>query len=422
MWRWPAGVAIARVPLGVKARCTGRADDATAASLKFSAQRRFFQADEGSRSRNPRRGGAKPARTRGGAVLSSGAMALFAVLVVAVAASCINVGKALQKEGTKKLPRLVLDRKVLATYFQDSTWAAGMALDVCGGLLMVVAISRAPVSLVQPVAAGGVAVLAVFSHFRLGEKLEPRAWAGVAASVVGTVGIGITSEDQPPAELSTFRYLLGAALIAVMLVLPAHLAERAGRRRARDGKKIVGLVGVGVGTPHHLRHGALASGAAGAPVATAAEPRRWWRARRLAPSSPSPRWRARSVSSSDRGAGRGSRWRWAPRRASRSPARGWCAKPGGSKTATASSCARAETSRRWSPRWCSGWWFWGSVYRARGGLRTWLMSWTLILAGVVAISGVKVEDLPVKDLGDAARGLGGLGGSADCEDEEGTRG
>ena len=60
-------------------------------------------------------------------------MALFAVLVVAVAASCINVGKALQKEGTKKLPRLVLDRKVLATYFQDSTWAAGMALDVCGG-------------------------------------------------------------------------------------------------------------------------------------------------------------------------------------------------------------------------------------------------------------------------------------------------
>ena len=100
---------------------------------------------------------------------------------------------------------------------------------------------------------------------------------------------------------------------------------------------------------------------------------------------------------------------------------GWCAKPGGSKTATASSCARAETSRRWSPRWCSGWWFWGSVYRARG-LRTWLMSWTLILAGVVAISGVKVEDLPVKDFGDAARGLGGLGGSADCEDEEGTRG
>ena len=81
-------------------------------------------------------------------------MTLFAVLVVAVAASCINVGKALQKEGTKRLPRFALDRKVVATYFKDTTWAAGMGMDVCGGLLMVVAISIAPVSLVQPVAAG----------------------------------------------------------------------------------------------------------------------------------------------------------------------------------------------------------------------------------------------------------------------------
>ena len=191
-------------------------------------------------------------------------MALFAVLVVAVAASCINVGKALQKEGTKKLPRLVLDRKVLATYFQDSTWAAGMALDVCGGLLMVVAISRAPVSLVQPVAAGGVAVLAVFSHFRLGEKLEPRAWAGVAASVVGTVGIGITSEDQPPrsyppsdtprrrAHRRHARPPRAPRRTRRPPPRPRRQEDRRPRRRRRRHAS-------------SSRHGALASGAAGAP-------------------------------------------------------------------------------------------------------------------------------------------------------------
>jgi hypothetical protein len=50
---------------------------------------------------------------------------------------------------------------VLATYFKDKTWSTGLGLDVVGGILMVAAIARAPVSLVQPVAAGGVAVLAV---------------------------------------------------------------------------------------------------------------------------------------------------------------------------------------------------------------------------------------------------------------------
>ena len=110
-------------------------------------------------------------------------VAVFAVFIVAVAASCINVGKALQKQGTKNLPRLVLDPKVIGTYLSDETWAAGMALDVFGGLLMVAAIARAPVSVVQAVAAGGVAVLAVYSHYKLGETLQAKEWAGVALAV-----------------------------------------------------------------------------------------------------------------------------------------------------------------------------------------------------------------------------------------------
>jgi len=197
-------------------------------------------------------------------------MTLFAVLVVAVAASCINVGKALQKEGTKRLPRFALDRKVVATYFKDTTWATGMGMDVCGGLLMVVAISIAPVSLVQPVAAGGVAVLAVFSHFRLNEKLENKAWAGVAATVCGTIGIGWTAEEQPGDEsVSLARIALGAFLIACVLTYQSALLTRGPGPGSGEGKKraasasarLLGLggrssrriVGVGGGTPHHLR-------------------------------------------------------------------------------------------------------------------------------------------------------------------------
>ena len=191
-------------------------------------------------------------------------MTLLAVPVVAVAASCINVGKALQKEGTKRLPRFALDRKVVATYFKDTTWATGMGLDVCGGLLMVVALSIAPVSLVQPVAAGGVAVLAVFSHFRLNEKLERKAWAGVAATVAGTIGIGWTAEEQPGGEtVSLARIVLGACLIACALAYQSGATGPDGKRRGGSaGARLLGLsgkppsrkiVGVGGGTPHHLR-------------------------------------------------------------------------------------------------------------------------------------------------------------------------
>ena len=185
-------------------------------------------------------------------------VAVFAVFIVAVAASCINVGKALQKQGTKNLPRLVLDPKVIGTYLSDETWAAGMALDVFGGLLMVAAIARAPVSVVQPVAAGGVAVLAVYSHYKLGETLQAKEWAGVALAVIGTIGIGWNSEEQQPAELSGFRYLIGAFLVAAVVAAPGYYKWHATKDKAmnrlgvnRSGKKVVGLVGMG--SPHHLR-------------------------------------------------------------------------------------------------------------------------------------------------------------------------
>ena len=185
-------------------------------------------------------------------------VAVFAVFIVAVAASCINVGKALQKQGTKNLPRLVLDPKVIKTYLSDETWAAGMALDVLGGLLMVAAIARAPVSVVQPVAAGGVAVLAVYSHYKLGETLRTQEWVGVGMAVCGTVGIGFNAEEQEPAELSGFRYLIGAFLVAAVVAAPGYYKLHATKDKAmnrlgvnRSGKKVVGLVGMG--SPHHLR-------------------------------------------------------------------------------------------------------------------------------------------------------------------------
>ena len=112
---------------------------------------------------------------------------------------------------------------------------------------MVAAIARAPVSLVQPVAAGGVAVLAVYSHFHLEEKLRRKEWAGVVASVVGTVGIGLTTEEQPPVNMTTWRYLAGGVLVACMLTLTSYATRRQQGQRGGPGRGGAGVGGGGGG-------------------------------------------------------------------------------------------------------------------------------------------------------------------------------
>ena len=138
------------------------------------------------------------------------------------ASTSINIGKALQKKGTKSLPKLTFKKDVLKTYFSNETWKLGLGLDIVGGLMMIVALAIAPVSVVQPVSAGGVAILAGFSHVFLDEKLREKEWIGVWCAVLGTIGIGWTTggnvaikKDGKGEEIivSTWRYVLGVFVV-----------------------------------------------------------------------------------------------------------------------------------------------------------------------------------------------------------------
>ena len=143
-------------------------------------------------------------------------------MVTIFASTSINIGKALQKKGTKSLPKLTFKKDVLKTYFSNETWKLGLGLDVIGGLMMIVALAIAPVSVVQPVSAGGVAILAGFSHVFLDEKLREKEWIGVWCAVLGTIGIGWTTggnvaikKDGKGEEsiVSTWRYVLGVFVV-----------------------------------------------------------------------------------------------------------------------------------------------------------------------------------------------------------------
>lgn len=63
-----------------------------------------------------------------------------------VSSTSCSVGKALQKEATRHLPRFsASDRKILAQYLHSRLWLTGLAADVGGAVLQIAAFAMAPV-------------------------------------------------------------------------------------------------------------------------------------------------------------------------------------------------------------------------------------------------------------------------------------
>jgi len=135
-----------------------------------------------------------------------------------------------QKEATHKLPVLRLQRDVLYQYVTCADWLIGFACDIGGSIFMVLALSLAPVSLVEPVAGSGLAILALFCHHYLHEKLHVKQWVGVGFAMVGVVGMGLT------AARSISRISTRSVLPLLLFIVGAQVVlEVCYRRSTRDG-------------------------------------------------------------------------------------------------------------------------------------------------------------------------------------------
>ena len=70
----------------------------------------------------------------------------LAIVVTIVASAGNNVGKAIQKEATRQLPRFSIEHKILLQYARSRQYMVGLAADLGGALLMIAAFALAPVS------------------------------------------------------------------------------------------------------------------------------------------------------------------------------------------------------------------------------------------------------------------------------------
>ncbi|KAK1620985.1 hypothetical protein QYE76_026502 [Lolium multiflorum] len=136
-----------------------------------------------------------------------------AVALTLAGAAGNNIGKVLQKKGTLKNfsflvsgpnPQRPTEQKtepVIRRYALNRLWISGFLLDMCGAVLMLTALSQAPVSVVQPVAGCGLAILCVFSHFYLKEVMNGLDWIAITLAGVGTIGVGVGGEEQKVEEI-----------------------------------------------------------------------------------------------------------------------------------------------------------------------------------------------------------------------------
>ncbi|KAL6556684.1 hypothetical protein OROGR_005972 [Orobanche gracilis] len=130
-----------------------------------------------------------------------------------------NIGKVLQKKGTLILPPLSFKLKVIRAYASNRAWIIGFMMDIFGAVLMLLALSHAPVSVVQPVSGCGLAILSVFSHFYLKEIMNAIDWMGIILAGVGTIGVGAGGEEQKASSISISHLPWLACVVAFLFVL-----------------------------------------------------------------------------------------------------------------------------------------------------------------------------------------------------------
>lgn len=155
--------------------------------------------------------------------------------------ACIGfgAGAAMQKHGmATRLPGLSVRtflrdiRRVVRTVFSNPVWLGGLAVNLLGGLFMILAIDTGELSVVQPLTNLNLLVSVVAGVWLLGERLSRSESAGAAGMLAGAVllslsGLRSTSQPRP----ATTAVLIAATIAAFAATIALNAAGRVLRGR-----------------------------------------------------------------------------------------------------------------------------------------------------------------------------------------------
>jgi len=143
-----------------------------------------------------------------------------------VASLLMSLGLLMMKSRSALLPMAAGANTIgaIVTWLRDPMWIGGLGVQTAGWAFYLIAVSRAPVSMVAVMGQGGIALFVIASVVILGERANPREWAGIGAIVFGMLMLtlslngGETEGALEPATLLIFTVVLTIAGLAPMAV------------------------------------------------------------------------------------------------------------------------------------------------------------------------------------------------------------
>jgi drug/metabolite transporter (DMT)-like permease len=179
------------------------------------------------------------------------------VALALLSATAYNSGLILEKQALVRLPALSGRRlvSVALDLLSSPRWLAGFGLMLCGLGLQVVALLFAPVTVVQPVVAGGVAVVLILSRLVLREHLGRAEYTCVAVMAVSVVLLALSAGGASDVGQRVSGFELAAVAIpsCQLAVLIGLSTLRAGARKHRPP-----AIGVSYGIATGLLYGVAA--------------------------------------------------------------------------------------------------------------------------------------------------------------------
>jgi drug/metabolite transporter (DMT)-like permease len=167
---------------------------------------------------------------------------VLGIMAAMGASSLYSLGVALQAMDAKQTPRHEYLRLGLArNLVKRGRWLLGTGLSLLGWPLQLLALSMAPLVVVQPAMAAGLLVLLVAGERMLGERAGRREHLAVGAILVGVLGAALCAPPHTNAQASDAVLAIVLSVLGVASLLP-YIVLRFSRRPAA----MLTIVGAGL--------------------------------------------------------------------------------------------------------------------------------------------------------------------------------